>query len=157
MSLRSASWRICAVVRERGLREHFVVPVDRERAVLVDRGLEEVEQVARVHLARVVRRAMRGRLTGPTMRTPFVVDGLAGARQLAVAAALGGKVDDHGAGLHALDRCACVMIRGAGRPGTAGRGDHAVGGGDARVEHVLLLRLLLGRQLARVAAGALGA
>ena len=42
-----------AVVREARLREHFVGPVDLQLA-LVDGGLQEIEQVARVHLARVV-------------------------------------------------------------------------------------------------------
>ena len=49
------------------------------------------------------------------------------------------------------------MMRGAARPGTGGRRNHRVRGGDVLLEHFLLLRLLLGRELAGVAACALGA
>src|SRR4026207_262754 len=64
-SLRVGSWRmapsrapLARVGRGPGGREHLVVPVDRERPVL-ERGLDEVEQVLRVHLARVVRDGRR--------------------------------------------------------------------------------------------------
>ena len=45
------------------------------------------------------------RLVGPRIVTPFCVDGLIRLGELAVAAALGGEVDDHGARLHALHHC----------------------------------------------------
>ena len=84
-----------------------------------------------------------------------MLDGLAGARQLAVAAALGQQVDDHRARLHPLDGGARDDARRRAARHAGGR-DHAVGRGDAPVEHVLLLRLFLGGQFARIAAGALG-
>ena len=49
------------------------------------------------------------------------------------------------------------MMTGALRPGHRGGGDHGVGGGDARIQRFLLLGLLLGGELAGIAAGAVGA
>ncbi len=117
-------------------------------------GLRKLQQVARVHLARVVRDGGR-QVDRPDDRHAAVLDGLARARQLAVAAALGEQVDDHRARLHALDGGARDDARRRAARHAGGR-DHAVGRGDARVQHFLLLGLLLGGQLARVAARAFG-
>ena len=95
------------------------------------------------------------RLTGPTILHALMLDDLARLRELAVAAGFGGDVDDDGAGLHALDRGARDDARRAASRHRRG-GDDGIGDGDARVEHFLLLALLVLRELARIAAGALG-
>ena len=38
-------------MRQAGLREYLILPVDREQAVLCDRGLQEVVKIAGVHFA----------------------------------------------------------------------------------------------------------
>ncbi len=83
-----------------------------------------------------------------------VDDGLAGVRQLAVAAErAGGHVDDHGAGLHGPHRVGGDEDRRlAARD--LGRGDHHVHAADHAVQLGLLGGPLLGRQLAGVAAAA---
>src|SRR3546814_4658103 len=70
-----------------------------ERAV-VEQQRDEVEHVARVHLAGV-QRAAAGQVQRTGDGDAVAVDGLARLRQLAVAAGLRGQVDDHAAGLHA--------------------------------------------------------
>ena len=85
------------VVRQHGLREHLVLPIDRERAVL-DRGRQEVQQIARVHLARVPRELRRQIARPEDLHAVRRHDRFAGHRQLAVAAAFRGEIDDDGAG-----------------------------------------------------------
>src|SRR5882672_4891103 len=76
-----------AAVRETRLREYFVVPVDGQLA-LVDGGLEEVQQVAGVHLAGVVAE-LGWKVDRADDLHALVLDGLAGAGELAVATLLG--------------------------------------------------------------------
>ena len=59
-----------------------------------------------------------GRLSCPMIVTPLCTTVSPGSGQLAVAAGLGGEVDDDRAGPHPLDRLPEIR-RGAGRPGTA--------------------------------------
>src|SRR6267142_2824658 len=91
-----------AAVREARLREYFIVPVDSQLA-LIDGGLEEVQQVARIHLAGVVGER-GGQIDRADDFDALVHDSLAGAGELAVATLLGGDIHDHRARTHALDR-----------------------------------------------------
>src|SRR5690606_14945997 len=78
---------------------------------------------------------------------------LAGRGQLAVAAALGSEDAADGAGPHGVDgRARDADGRAPAR--NCGRRDDGVGARDVLAEHRLLARLLLARELARVAAGA---
>src|ERR1700722_5330673 len=79
---------------------------------------------------------------------------LAGLRELAVAARLGGYIDDHGASLHALDRGARNNAWRA-TAGHRGSRDERIGQRYARIECFLLLALLRLAELARVTAAAL--
>ena len=63
------------------------------------------------------------------MWTPWRIDGLARLGQLAVAAGLGGQVDDHGAGAHRLDHVGGDQDR-RGPAGDERGGDDDVGVGD---------------------------
>src|SRR5438045_8416795 len=92
---------VYAAVWQTRLREYLVAPVDGELALHEGR-LEEIVEIARVHLARVVGE-LGGEVDGPHHPHPAVLDHLAGSRELAVAALLGGDVDHHGARAHALD------------------------------------------------------
>src|ERR1700710_2592274 len=78
-------------VREARLGEYLVAPVDLQLA-FIDGWLEKVQEVARVHLARVV-----GEVAGEIERADdlhaLVLDDFARARELAVTALLGGDVD----------------------------------------------------------------
>ena len=83
--------------------------------------------------------------------TPSTHDDLARPRQLAVAARLGGEVDDHRAGPHAAHR----RRRDQPRRGAAGDRAVVITTSEPAMRSsscLLLLRLLLRRQLARVAA-----
>src|SRR6185437_6441993 len=104
-----------AGVREARLGEYLIAPVDDELAIL-DGGLQEIEQVAGVHLARVV-----GEIGGEPQRAdhldPLVGHELAGAGELAIAALLSGDVDDHRSRAHALHHAAQDDLW--RRPGTA--------------------------------------
>ena len=96
-------------------------------------------------------RHRRREVRGPTMVTPSCSTTSPGMRQLAVTAGLGREVDDHRAGPHALDCARGDELR--RRPARNGGGrDHDVEVGDPLLERGLLLRLLLGRELRRVAA-----
>ena len=81
--------------------DHLVVLVEHELAVL-DEQLEELGDVPGVELARV-QRHRRGRVREPEDVHAVADRGLARLGQLAVAAGLGGQVDDHRAGAHRLD------------------------------------------------------
>ena len=94
---------------------------------------------------------MLGRFVRPTIVTPSCVDLLAGPGQLAVAARLGGEVDDHRAGAH-RSTADCGISFGAGRPGMSAVVMTTSKSADPRLELLLLAALLLGGQLARVAA-----
>ena len=114
---------------------------------------EERADVARVELARVEghrRREVRVPIDGHAS----VLDDLAGHGDLAVPAGLGGEVDDDRARAHALDRARRDELR-RRTAGNRGGRDHDVEVGNPLLERRLLLRLLLGRELARVAAGRL--
>ena len=81
-----------AVARERRAGEHLVLPVDGEIA-FHDRGLQEIEQIAGVHLARMV--GKRGREVDGTDHLHAVVqERLARARELAIAALLRGETEE---------------------------------------------------------------
>src|ERR1700683_5705709 len=75
-----------SVAGQAGLREDLVVPVDRELA-LRERRLQEVEEVARVHLAGVVGQ-LRGKIHRAHDLHSLMHGDLPGTRQLAVAALL---------------------------------------------------------------------
>src|SRR3984957_1034462 len=140
-------------VREARLRKYLVVPVDLQLAFIEGR-LEKVQQVARVHLARVI-----GEIAGQIERTDdlhaLVLDDFARARELTVTALLGGDVDHDRAGPHALYRGARDDLwrrptrHGCGRPDGVRRR-------DPRVEHFLLLTLFFVGELASVPTRAVG-
>ncbi len=139
---------------QHGAGEDLVLPVDGKFAVGLDGGLEEVVEVPGIHLAGIARHR-GGEVHRADDRDALVFHRFPGPGQLAVAAALGTKVDDHRAGFHPLHRGAIDQPR--RRPARHGsRGDHEVGQRDAVVDHGLLLRPLLGRQLARIAADPIG-
>jgi hypothetical protein len=91
-----------------------VVLVDAVGRVLAH-VVEQVAEVAAVELARLGGHAA-GEVGVADDGDAGVDDRLAGAGELAVAAGLGGEVDDHAAGLHRLEHVALEQ-RGAGRPG----------------------------------------
>ena len=83
--------------------------------------------------------------------TPFSVrDDLAGLRALAVAARLGGEVDDHRAVAHVGDGLGGDQLR-RGAAGDERGGDDDVGAGDLDLQRLALVRLLLLGELAGVA------
>src|SRR6202035_5622886 len=79
-----------AAVREARLREYFIIPVDSQLA-LVQGGLEEVQQIARIHLTGVVAE-LGGKIDGADDFHALVDDGLAGAGELAVATLLSSDI-----------------------------------------------------------------
>ena len=92
-----------AVFGQRGRLDQFVVPIHGQRLVrLVDHGLDEVEQVARI------KSGGRGRNTAGDIGIADDLDAIdfgdfAGFRAFNVAAALDGKIDQHRARLHRFD------------------------------------------------------
>src|SRR5262249_28195206 len=125
-----------------------VVPVERELPLRRE-VREQRRDVARVELARV--RGHRARQVERSDDLDSVNrNDLAGLRQLAVAAGLGGEVDDDRAGPHALDRRRRNEAWGGSARDRGGR-DHRVELRDPLFERLLLALLLLRRQLARVA------
>src|SRR6202035_2646532 len=75
------------------LRKHLVAPVDHQ-LTLYQRGLEEIVESARVHLARVTGE-LGGEIHRPHHLLPLVLALLAGPGELAIAALLGGDVDHY--------------------------------------------------------------
>ena len=97
-----------------------------------------------------------GRLRRPSIVTPFVgVHDLARLRALAVAARLGGEVDDDRAVAHVGHRVRGDQLRRRAAGDERG-GDDDVGLGDLDLQRLALALLLLLGELARVAAGGLG-
>ena len=144
-----------AGVRDAGLGDQFVVPVQVQRAVF-QAQFEEVVKVLGIQLAGVdrggggeIHRTDHAHTVGRDNR-------LAGLSQLAVAAGFRGDVDDHRTGFHAFDhRLGDDARRLAPRHGSGGDDDvHAL---DVLGQCGLLLGALIGRQLARVAARTRGA
>src|SRR5512143_3121703 len=90
-----------APVRHQGPADDLVIEVDAELPVLPE-GQHEGGEVPRVQRARVPRH-LRGQVEGAADRDAPLGDGLARPGQLAVAASLGGRVDDHRARLHRPD------------------------------------------------------
>src|ERR1700730_14218542 len=88
--------------RQTRLRKHLSAPVDRELS-LHQGGLQEIVEVARVHLARVIGE-LGGEIHWAHDLYAVVLDPLAGAGELAIAALFGGDVDHHGSGAHAFHR-----------------------------------------------------
>src|ERR1017187_10069274 len=82
---------------------------------------EEGGDVAGVHLAGMVGNAA-GQVDGADNGHSVCFHGFAGAGEFAVTAALGGKVDDHGAGGHAFDHVCCDQ-HGRFFPGNHGGGN----------------------------------
>src|SRR4051812_12741303 len=145
----------CAAMRQARLREDFIVPVDLEIAALVDGGLEEVEQIARIHLAGVVAE-LRGQVDGADNSYAVVIDNFPGPRELAVATLLSRNIHNHRARPHALDHGLRNELRSRASRDGCGR-DHCIGRGNARVQDFLLFGFFLSRQLARVTADAIRA
>src|SRR6185312_2853383 len=139
-----------AFVGETGLCEDLIAPVDGELALL-DGGLQEVEQVAGVHLTRVIGE-LAGEPDGADDLDALMRHHLAGAGELAVAALLRGDVDDHRPRAHALHDAALDDLR-CGAPRNGRRRHYGIRSGDAGVEDLLLLALLLFGELTRVATG----
>ena len=115
---------------------------------------EQRRHVARVELARVLRH-LRRRVARADQGHGVPHDRLAGLGQLAVAARVGGQIDDHRAGRASIRPSPPSRGAGAGRPGHQGRRDHDVGVGDVRGRQLLLQPSRLLGQLAGVAALAL--
>ena len=89
-----------AAVRHQRFAHDLVVAIECELAVLRSGSFRNVAMfLAYIWLAWYG--MVDGRFSGPMMRDAVLIDGLAGARQLAVAAALGRDIDDHRAGRHA--------------------------------------------------------
>ncbi len=87
--------------RDQGFADDFVLQVQLQLAVLHHVG-EEGRDVARVHLTGVIGDAA-GEVDGADDGDAVRRHGFSVARQFAVAAALGGQVDDHRAGRHSFD------------------------------------------------------
>src|SRR6185503_5425260 len=81
-----------AAVRKHGLGEDFVAPVELDGAVL-DEELQQIELILGVQLAGVLAEQARHVQRRDDRHLPDLRR-LAGLRQLAVAAALGGEIDD---------------------------------------------------------------
>ena len=88
-------------VRDARLADDLVVEVEHERAVL-DEQRRGSAWTFREYIWLACRGIVAGRLRSPTIVTPPTHDRLAGHRQLAVPARLGGEVDDHRARAHAV-------------------------------------------------------
>src|SRR3569833_3491409 len=144
-----------ATIHQTRLREDFIVPVDLEIPALVDGRLEEVEQIARIHLAGVVAQ-MRGQVDRSDALHALVLDDLAGPCELAVATLLSRNIHNHRAGPHPLDHGPRNEL-GSRPPRDGCSCDHCVRRGNARVQNFLVFGLFLSRQLARVAADAIRA
>ena len=119
-------------------------------ALLAEQQLEQRLHVARVELAGVLGHRRR-QVQRRDDRHVVLDDDLAGLGQLAVAARLAGEVDDHRAGLHALDRLGGDQPRRRAAGHERG-GDDDVEALDRVGQRLLLLGLLLVGELARVAA-----
>src|ERR1700726_3150114 len=91
------------------LRKHLVAPVDHQ-LTLYQGGLEEIVEIARVHLARVIGE-LGGEIHRPHPLPPLVLDHLAGPGELAIAALFGGDVDHYRSGAHAFHRGARDDLR----------------------------------------------
>ena len=129
--------------------DDLVVEVERQLAARRE-VLQQREDVAGVELAGVVRH-LRRQVREADDRDALAHDLLARLGQLAVAAGLGGEVDDAAARAHVRDRRGGDEPRRRAARDERGR-DHDVEVGQALLERRLLLRLLLRRQLVRVAA-----
>ena len=131
--------------RDAGAARDLVVPVERQLPV----GGEMLRGARRRSASRAGSRGRPSARGGSSCRsivTPRVLDDLAGHGELAVAAGLGGEVDDHRAGAHPLDRARGDELR--RRPARHGGG----GDDDVEVRDALLERRLLLRLLARASA-----
>ena len=95
------------------------------------------------------------KLVVPMMVTPFSTDRLAGLAELAVAALLGGEIDDDRAGLHGAHHVGRDEDRRAFAGDERG-GDDGVGFGDVFLQHLGLLAFLFFGDLFGVAAGRRG-
>src|SRR5271166_864765 len=89
------------VVREHGLGKNLVAPVDCDDVVLHHQS-QQVVLVLRIELARVFAEKRRNIQRRDDSHLAYLRR-FAGPRFLAVAAALSGEVDDHGACLHPRD------------------------------------------------------
>ena len=127
--------------------------IERELALLQHQE-DERRDVARVHLARVDR-DRGGEPDGADDGHVVLHDFLPGVGERAVAAHVGGEIDDHRAWLHLRHRVGGNQL-GRGESRHARRRDDHVGLGNPREEEFLRLRARLGRQLLRVAGGVLG-
>src|SRR6202011_5583057 len=76
-----------SAARQTRLRKHLIAPVDRQ-LTLYQGGLEEIEEVARVHLARVIGE-LGGEIHRPDDLHAVVLEHLAGLGELAIAALFG--------------------------------------------------------------------
>src|SRR4249919_3988500 len=139
----------CRALRPHGAREQLVVPVKGQRAVLhQQRG--EVEDVARVHFARV-QRAHAGEIQRAADHHAVDVDGLPALGEFAVAAGFRGEIHDDAARAHAGDHRGRKDLR--RRPAGHGRGaHHHVDVLQVFGEAALLFGALLVGELARVTA-----
>ena len=131
-------------------RRDLVVPVELQLAVR-RRAVGEQRRTLREYSWLAWYGIAIARFVRPDDRDAVLDRDLAGRRQLAVAARLRREVDDHRPGRIASTADAGIS-RGAGRPGMSAVVITASKLGDALGELLLLLRLLLGRQLLRVAA-----
>ena len=150
----SAGWTSAPSLAMSVPLDDVVVPVDLQRLLLlVDHEIEEGEQVLGVE-ARGVDRDLSREVELAGDLHAVGLDDPAGLGELAVAAALGGEVDDHGAGLHARHH---VARDEAGRrpPWDERGGDDDVLVLDVAGDQLGLLLLVLGRHRLGVARGRL--
>ena len=127
--------------------KNFVFPVDLKRTVL-DCGAYEIEEIARVHLACVVRQ-LRWKVFWSYDPNAVVIDRFAGHSQLAVAAHFGSDIDDDRSRCHpfnrgAIDNAGCLFTR------DGCRSNNCIGAGNVPVENFCLLCLFLIRKFAGV-------
>ena len=138
-----------ASMGEHGLGENLVIPVDRDDVVLHHQS-EQVVLVLRVQLAGVLAEQRR-HVQWRHDRHLADLRRLARLRVLAIAATLGGEIDDHGAGFHPRDlRLADELRRWS--TGNGSRGDDEVGLLDMLGQHGGDLALFFRAQFARVTA-----
>ncbi len=150
---RTAGWTTAPAWQTRQPAMTSSSAFDREPAVLGEGDGEQLGDVAGVEAARVVRHGGR-RIAVADDRDVLVHDGLAGHGQLAVAARLGGQVDDHRAGPHRGDHVGGDELRRGAARHERGRDDD-VAAGDVLGEQLALQPLGLVGLLLRVAAAAL--
>jgi hypothetical protein len=112
-----------SVVGEQGFANDFVLQVEVEFLVF-NQVQQKIGGVASVHLAGVVRNAA-GHVNGTDDSDVVGDDGFAGLRDLAVAAPLGGEIDNDRAGRHGFDHVFGDEDR-RFFPGNDGGGDHDV-------------------------------